>query len=116
MSRLPLRTYSFRDYIRTAKDLLPSNEDDDSINFQQFILTGENIRDNCQAFVDPTQNAIYDSEPLNLARDYDSLIGVTENIVTQGSICVYPAPNPAEVLRKSIHMAYPVSDGEVSII
>ncbi|KIK51762.1 hypothetical protein GYMLUDRAFT_64661 [Collybiopsis luxurians FD-317 M1] len=101
---LPLQTYSLEDYIRTAKSL----ERRDTILFLQFVLTGKNFRDQCQAFLDPMLNRVDEELPLTVARDFDSLIGIADRILVDSAISVYPAPNPAEVLSSSIHLKYRV--------
>lgn len=103
---LPVKTCSLRDYTRLAKRL----DELDPLEFQRFILTGVDVHGKAQVFVDPALNRIgSDSDDtLSVARDYDSVIGISNDILVQNAISVYPVPNPAEVLSTSIHLNYPV--------
>lgn len=106
VSQLPTKSYSLWAFIRAAQAL----DSDEHNYYEHFILTGENVMENCQAFIDPTQSRVDDEIPLSLSRDYDSLIGIADRILTTRSISVYPASNPAEVLSTSIHLTYPLDD------
>lgn len=103
-SSFPVRTCSVREFTHIAKGL----EELDSRAFQEFILTGSNVQDKTQVFVDPTLNALAEDDPLVVARDYDSIIGIADDILVESAISIYPVPNPAEVLSTSIHLTRPV--------
>lgn len=109
-SSLPPKSYSIHDFVRCAKTL----EDDDNSTFLPFILTGEGP-DSHQVILDPTRNLVEPAHPLVASRDYDSVIAITKEIVVDTMISVYPVPNPAQRLTTSIHIKYPITNGEVSV-
>jgi hypothetical protein len=96
-STLPITSYSLRDFVRFAKTL----EHTDNSAFNRLLLTGET--EDHQVSIDPIRNVMQPNHPVTISRDYDSIIGVTDEIIVQSSISVYPIPNPAEVLSSSIH-------------
>jgi excinuclease UvrABC helicase subunit UvrB len=77
------------------------------------MLTGE-LHDEHQAVVDPIRNVLQEDVEVTELRDYDSMIGYTDEIIVSSTISVYPVPNPAEVLSSSVHMNRPVTRGNVS--
>lgn len=109
-SSLPQKSYSLNEYIQTAKRL----EHEDSLYFQQFLLTGENIPEHCQAFIDPTRNEVGDEGCLSIGRDYDSLIGIANDILVDTSISIHPAPNSEKVFKSGFYLNYHVIDVDVS--
>jgi hypothetical protein len=108
-SSLPPESYSLNDYIRLAKSL----EREDNSAFLRFVLTGESPEGH-QVVVDPIRNLLDERHPVRTTRDYDSVIGLTTDIVVDCMISVYPIPNPAQVLTTSIHIKYPIVNGNVS--
>lgn len=103
------KTYSLRQFIATAKAL----DSEENFNFQTFVLTGVNAVADHRAFVDVTSDELVDDD-FTMARDYDSLIGITETLVVDTHICIYPIPNPSEVLRSTIHLKFPIEQEDVS--
>ena len=111
-AELPPRTYSLREFNRHAKDLLASDESDE---FVRFSLTGEVAGDH-QVVVDPLRDLLDPHHEITLSRDYDSILGITERIVVNSQLSVYPICNPADALATSIHLDYSFEGGEVSRI
>lgn len=107
-SSLPSQSYTVKEFVRKAKTL----EREDGHAFLRFVLTGE--ADEHQAVLDPIRNTLGRDHDVVATRDYDSVIGITKDIVVKSSISVYPVPNPAEVLTTSIHIKYPMKTGRVS--
>jgi hypothetical protein len=107
-STLPPQSYTLKQFVRHAKHL--ENEDND--NFVWFLLTGE--ADDHQAILDPNRNTLPEDHDIIHSRDYDTVIGITQNIEVNGSISVYPVPNPVEALTTSIHIKYPITHANVS--
>jgi hypothetical protein len=108
-SSLPTKSYSLHEFVAYASALKDGNAD----AFRRFILTGE-VENDHQAVLDPIRNVLEDDHPIALARDYDSMITFQSNIVVDCPISVYPVPNPAEVLSTSVHLKYPIIQGDVS--
>jgi hypothetical protein len=108
-SSLPTWSYSLHEFVAYASTLKDENPD----AFRRFILTGE-VENNHQAVLDPTCNVLQDDHAIALAHDYDSMITFQSNIVVDCPISVYPVPNPAEALTTSIHLKYPIIQGDVS--
>jgi hypothetical protein len=109
-STLPVHVYSVGDFVRAADDLW---ETGGHIVFNSFMLTGE-LSKKHQAVIDPVRNVLQEGVDLEGARDYDSMIGLCEDIAVTSSISVYPIPNPAEVLNTSVHLTYQIKRGDVS--
>ncbi|KAJ3846194.1 hypothetical protein EV368DRAFT_89416 [Lentinula lateritia] len=77
-----------------------------------FLLTGQNILEEHQAIVDARRNTLNDDHSIGASRDYSSLIGITDEILVNAVILVYPVPNPAEVLLTSIHVKIRLPSGD----
>lgn len=106
---LPTQSYSLAQFVQAARALY----DDDPVAFRLFVLTGEAPGMETQAYVDATLNALQIDHPVQMVRDFDSLIGITKNIAVDCMISVYPIPNPSEVLSTSIHLNYPIVSQDV---
>jgi hypothetical protein len=109
-SSLPLQVYSVGDFVQTAEDIW---ETDGYAAFNRFVLTGE-VHNNHQAVIDPVRNVLEEDAVVWGNHDYDSLIGLCDDIVVDSSISVYPVPKPAEVLSTSVHLTYRIQRGDVS--
>lgn len=112
----PVVTHTLRQFSDRAYGLHEDEDTDDK--FIQFVLTGEYIDEDGhskQAFVDPIQNVIEDDHPLNISRDYDSLLGIAEKIMVNGPISVYAVPHNTFSLKTSIHLKRTVYYDGVSI-
>ncbi|KAF9060069.1 hypothetical protein BDP27DRAFT_1430481 [Rhodocollybia butyracea] len=110
-----IKSYSLRDYVVAAGKLDDLNDD---IGFIQFMLTGRTTdREGqaIQAFVDVNKNRIGANQDISMARDFDSLIGISQNLLVSTPLSVYPVPIPAAALTSSIHLRWPVvqDDGEI---
>jgi hypothetical protein len=79
------------------------------------MSTGKNTRDAIQAFIDVSKNSLTDHANISISRDFDSLIGISNELLLTSAISVYPVPNPAGALTTSIHLKRSVEqdDGEV---
>lgn len=100
----PTVSHNLNEFTARATRLLESEEYDPFIN---FVLTGEYLDDGAlkQAFLDPIQNLVPVDHPLRISRDYDSVIGFSEDILVEGPVSVRAVPHPTFALTKSIHMA-----------
>ncbi|KAF8500015.1 hypothetical protein BU17DRAFT_102620 [Hysterangium stoloniferum] len=102
-----MRAYTLEEFILHAMDY----ENEGDVDFIKFILTGEDTMSGELAVVDPICNPLTLDHGIIANRDYDSLIGITQNIIVPLSITVYPVSNPMESLSTSIHFKYPIADG-----
>jgi hypothetical protein len=112
-STLPTRAYTLHEFIIKSNECRRLDED----IVLHFILTGQCLLegDQHQAVVDPTRDAAITLEDeILITRDYDSVLGVTSNIVVDSDISVYPASNPTDTLTTSIHLKYPIVKGNVN--
>lgn len=132
---LPKRTYSIREFNAYARELLSEGDnledsdidsegdnpedsnikrdkDMDKEQFIRFTLTGEVPGDH-QVVVDPLRNYVRPEDYIKVSRDYDSFLGISENIAVTSSLCIYPINNPSDALRTSIHLKRSIADGQV---
>ena len=107
---LPPRSYSMEEFISHSNTLF----DMDTEEFIRFTLTGEVPGDH-QAVVDPLRNFLNPAHQIFASRDYDSVIGITDDIAVDCPLTIYPVNNPADALRTSIHIKRSIEDGEVGI-
>ncbi|KAF9443967.1 hypothetical protein P691DRAFT_631072, partial [Macrolepiota fuliginosa MF-IS2] len=79
----------------------------DQDSFIRFVLNGEYI----DAFLDPIQNIVANDHPLTVSHDYDSAIGISDDILVDGPITIHTIPHSSHDLTSSIHMKYPITCG-----
>ncbi|KAF9441121.1 hypothetical protein P691DRAFT_607543, partial [Macrolepiota fuliginosa MF-IS2] len=65
-----------------------------------------------QAFLDPIQNIVASDHPLTVSHDYDSAIGISDDILVDGPITIHTIPHSSHDLTSSIHMKYPITCGD----
>jgi hypothetical protein len=106
---LPQKAYSLKEFNSHAWRL---HDQQNVEEFVKFALTGEVPGDH-QAVVDPFRDILNPEHPITVSRDYDSILGITEDIAVQCSLCIFPINNPVEALRTSIHLKRDISDGQV---
>lgn len=115
----PPRAFSLpqfnRHYLRLIRD--DPHDEEEAVNqvigSLEFVLSGRDVRTRRQAYIEPLQHRLDDNNIPIKRRDYDSLLGFTDRIPTQGmDLYVYPIPPAERSLTKSIHLTIPmVSDG-----
>jgi hypothetical protein len=113
-SNLQPRTYSLRNFNHQATRYHDSG---DKTGLLRFVLTGQVLDEDSphQAVIDPLrEHSIREDHVIKVSRDYDSILGVTSNIVVDSDISVYPVSNPMDTLTTSIHLQYGVESDEVS--
>jgi hypothetical protein len=104
---LPTETFSVGSFCQTARELLESPEPDDTAAFVRFTLTG--IYNDHQTVIDPILNRVRSTETssLQLRRDYDSILGISENIcVRSNDVTIYPIPKHDDSLKKNVHLEF----------
>lgn len=93
--------------------------DEDYDAFIRFTLTGEFVNDAGhvkQAFVDPIREHVDESHPLSVSHDYDSVIGISTDILVDGQLSVNAVPHPTHALKKSIHITRAIFYDGVSLL
>jgi len=91
-------------------------EDSIADAFIRFVLTGEYRNDTGQrrqAFIDAFQSRVTRDHKLRISRDYDSLLGITQDFLVDASISVYSLPrgpsqftHPPQITRYNYGLKY----------
>ncbi|KNZ79311.1 hypothetical protein J132_10732 [Termitomyces sp. J132] len=105
----PPYSFSLAQFVSRANELYRPLRD---FRFSNFVLTGEfeEYGRKYQAVIDPLQNIIDTrQEDLSISRDYDSLLGLTEDILVDCDIQVYSVPHPRFALKTSVHLTQELS-------
>jgi hypothetical protein len=97
---LPARNMSVHGFCRHARTLL----EQDHARFVRFVLTGQD--EDRQAVIDPILNTLSDDEDITVRRDYDSVLGIHDDIVVSSPINIYPVAKKEDTLSKNIHVKY----------
>lgn len=81
----------------------------------RFGLCGQIDIDSNPVHVDALDNRLHRNMPCPLARrDYDSLMGFSDEIGIDSDSTYYPYPPPKFTLTKKLHIFHPFIVGEVS--
>ena len=116
---LPTENYTLSDFIQEFTLL---NEPDDNgdtlattIRSTDFALTGRHPDRKTQAVINPLTNRMPNRASPTVRRDYDSLIGFTDDIPIISPLNVYPVSRVEDTLTSNIHIKvpFPVYDGQV---
>lgn len=111
----PTVSFSLAEFCAQASQLHAMGEFDD---FIRFVLCGEFTDDDGnkrQVFIDPIRNAVDADHPLSISHDYDSAIGISQQILVDGPISVFAVPHPTFGLKTSIHMKHTIVYEGVSL-
>lgn len=101
-------TLSLDSYVRRSKFL---HEADNNVDFCKFVLNG--LDDGRQIQVDPIRNAMDHNHVVNVARDYDSLLGLIDELHLDAAITISPLCKIEDTLRKNIHIKHSFINGHV---
>ena len=102
---------SLRQFCRRAKYLLSL----DQTGFVNFVLTGQDT-DGSQACIDPVFNRVTEDYRLHINRDYDSLLGICDDILINTNLTVYPVSKLNDTLSQNIHLRYDFTTANVSCL
>ena len=108
---LPEQKYLISEFNERAGHLF--HRTPDRRDFIRFVLTGE-VPDNHQAVVNPLLNHLEPGHPISISRDYDSIIGITEDIVVDCAVNIYPIGHPSDAITSHINLNCIATDTEVS--
>jgi hypothetical protein len=102
---------SLHQFCRRAKDLLSL----DQTAFVCFLLTGQDT-DGSQACIDPIINRVTRHSRLHINRDYDSLLGISSDILINTYATIYPISKLQDTLSRNIHIRYEFTTANVSFV
>ncbi|KAI6111421.1 hypothetical protein F5141DRAFT_1003861 [Pisolithus sp. B1] len=102
---LPFHTYSLKDFIEEAAAIRADEDDPHRCSsFERFVLTGRNEARGHQAVLDPLRNRIARDSPVNISRDYDSLIGISKHVRIREHLYILPVSRHEKALTTSVHL------------
>lgn len=107
-----LELYNLSEFCATAAELLA--DEDRPEDFVRFLLTGQ--YNNAQAVVAPSFNRLRRRDELIIERDFDSLLGISNEIEFKTSITVFPVARKQDTLTRSVHLTYGIRTPAVSSI
>jgi hypothetical protein len=109
---LPFKSYSLEEFIRTAA-AIRSNEDDPNrlSSFVRFVLTGRHEAEGHQVALDAIRDRIPNDLPVQVNRDYDSLIGLSDHIRLNGTpLFVSPVARTDQTLTSNVHLTMDIGE------
>lgn len=92
---------SLHAFCHYGKSLL---ELDQSAEFVRFIISGEHP--DGQVVVVPELDRLHEDEQITIHRDFDSVLGVSEDILVDADLAVNPVSRKEDALSKNIHVSY----------
>ena len=110
---LALHTFSLEQFCDFCYRLLDAERFSD---FVRFSLTG--VCDGFQANLEAHQNAIRgENMPLlRVTRDYDSILGISESVLSKKNVTINILPNFSESLSKNVHINYTFRNHKVRLL
>lgn len=94
------QSYSLAQFCETAKHLL----DSDPASFVRFVLCGR-YQDH-QVIVDAFRNTLDERHKIQGLRDFDSLLGIFEDIPVRTALTLFPLARKEDTLHTNIHLNY----------
>jgi hypothetical protein len=113
---LPPENYNLSEFIQEFTRLNDTGDTlDTTIRSTDFALTGRHPDRRTQAVINPLINRMPIHASPTIRRDYDSLIGFTDDIPIVSPLNVYPVARIEDTLTSNIHIKvpFPVFDGRV---
>lgn len=98
------QSYSLRDFVATAKGFSAL----DTPELELFTVNGV-VDDDHYIVINPLLNAITGPHRMTASRDYDSLIGIHDDIIIDANLFVYPVPRFDDALTENVYVSYPVT-------
>ncbi|KAJ3566663.1 hypothetical protein NP233_g6854 [Leucocoprinus birnbaumii] len=101
-SDFPLVSHSVAEFNERAMGAKARNQAD----FIQLTLSGEYVEggETLQVFVDANRNQVEDDELIEVERDIDSCLGISNQILLDCALSVWTIPPPFYALKNSIHL------------
>lgn len=105
---------SLAQFVELAQALFPSESEPDPIAFIRFVLAGR-LEMNARS-LRVSINAKQGSSPppvgeYQLSRDFDSVIGVTQDLPFRRPLALFPLPSFRDTLLKDNHVKYNLPGG-----
>ncbi|KIJ45379.1 hypothetical protein M422DRAFT_251152 [Sphaerobolus stellatus SS14] len=94
-------THSVYSFVKRAQELY---KDEDKSEFVKFTLTGNDS--GRQVFVDTLQNRMGAQESYLMTRDYDSVLGISTNVMVNQSLQMHPVCRFEETLKHNVHLKH----------
>jgi hypothetical protein len=108
----PTEEWSLRKFHQTARICLHADHPSALHTFLQLVLAGKAMDDNENAvrvrLVPEMDTPAFDSVPMVLTRDFDSLLGVTYDLPFLRPLSIFPVPNFRDTLKKDNHLYHKV--------
>ena len=93
-------SFSLADFYRRAKVLFK----EDQAAFVKFVLSGFDGDE--RFYVDALRHSLPDDEPIQVTRDYDSLLAISDQIEVENYITVYPVAKKEDTLTANVHLQH----------
>lgn len=97
---LPRIYLTLEEFCQRAQTL----REEDEAAFVKFVLCG--TLDDRQAVIDTNVNGIEDDDEICVTRDYDSILGLTWDIMIVGPLMIYPLSRREDTLSVNVHFSY----------
>jgi hypothetical protein len=91
---------SLADFYGQAKALYA----EDQAAFVKFVLSGFNGDE--RFYVDALRHTLPEDEPIQVTRDYDSLLAISDHIEVENYITVYPVARKEDTLTANVHLRH----------
>ena len=83
-------------------------------NFVHFVLTGRYKEK--QAIINAILNQMPEDEPFSVTRDYDSVLGIDQNVCIMSALTIYLVAKKEDTLSTNIHINYHFYTTKVSLV
>ena len=93
-------------------DLCAAQRDISHESFVRLVLEGRHR--GRQVVVDPLRGNMAQGEDLVVLRDYDSLLGIHEDLVVDGDLTLHPIARFQDTLLKDVHLSHQFNTATVS--
>lgn len=125
LSKLPkIHTFSLTEFVdrgtylanRFERDVDgqpdPLSKDKAQTELVHFMLTGQDRRRNRTARISALADAVTEEQAqrFRVRYDFDSMLGVTDDLPYTTAISVYPVADPRKRINSSLHVKYTIQD------
>lgn len=107
-----IQHYNLSQFCATAAELLEDEARHEQ--FVRFMLSG--MLETTQAVVTPSFNRLRRRDEIIIERDFDSLLGISNEIEFNTAITVFPVARRQDTLTRNVHLTHQIRTVEVSSI
>ncbi|KDQ22060.1 hypothetical protein PLEOSDRAFT_1108039 [Pleurotus ostreatus PC15] len=100
---------SVAQFCQRAQELMNS----DDAAFVRYVLNG--VDEGEEIRLNPLLDALQDEEEVEARRDYDSLLGIADDILVKTELSVFPVPKLTDTLTTDIHITHPFQIGDANL-